>query len=399
MNGLRFNPPEKPALAPIPARSQPSSRPVRIDSASPAVVSSRSARKQHQPREPVVGNPQIRDLADFAKSTGPEGPGQLPKSVSTSLANNTTTTTTPRRARSAMAHPQARDPIVRGGSSDLINFIRAGPPRGFGGNSGGSHLGSSGRSTQDSNDYDAHEPRAHDLKGAYAGSSIRDGSILSKSTANSGTALLNSRGLVSSDPQSISNLGRSQTSRRAGEEATIPSGKSARRPKDPYALDWDSEEEAADGLAQNEDDGQESLVDFLRNTGPAPASQRPPQPFNLSSNKTASGQAANASKPHGGGLRDRLRRNTSTHSLHGNTPDQSFSTSGRSQASTPMGNGSNPPYLGRPEPWIDNYQSTSGSYTAVVDANVRQGSSKSGEDDRSDGGLSKFFSRKRKVAA
>ena len=359
----------------------------------PTSPTAKSVRSQYKPRDAKVEKPSTRDLADFAKSTGPEDPGQLPKAVSGA-------STQPRRSQSSATRFQARDPIVKGATSDLIDFIREGPPRGKG---DGTHriprTVAPFRTTMDSDELNALGP-LQDPAGRNSSSSNHDGSIVTKSTVNSRTGLMDSTNRTAF-PSNSSNLGASQVPKRNAEESTQPKRKQ-RRARDPYAIDMGSDDEIDDVSGKPPKYEDESLIDFLRNTSPSSESQFQPQPLVLSSKYVATQPPNVLKKPVDGGFRERLRRTASTNSLGRNGGAKpSPSTSDGPNTSTRSGSKLRPssPHLVQSGSRFDRYKPTQTTYAAHVERNRQRATPQGQEGGDNEGSLSRFFSRKRRVAA
>jgi len=381
-NGLRVNPPGSFVVASKSPVTAGSSKPGKVPQASPASPMAKSVRSQQRARDPQLEKSSTRDLADFAKSTGPEDSGQLPKAVSTVPEQ-------PKRAKSQGPRFLARDPVVKGASSDLIDFIREGPPRG---KDDGTHRISRAvapfRTTMDSDEMSALGPPA-DPANRNSSSSNQDGSIVTKSTANSRTGLMDTTKRGAFNPSNSSNLGSVQVSQPVQAGPSQPKRKQ-RRVADPYAIDFGSDEEIVEGLGKPPKYQEESLIDFLRNTSPPSESQSQPQPLVFS---TPPSTAKTPKKQSEGGFRDRLKRSASTNSIGRN---------GGANSSTRSGNQLRPssPHLVQSGSRFDRYKPTQTTYAAHVERNRQQQAAAQGlEDDKDESGLSRFFSRKRRVAA
>jgi hypothetical protein len=382
-NGLRVNPPGSVVVASKSPISAGASKPGKAQHASPASPMAKPVRSQQRARDPQVEKSSTRDLADFAKSTGPEDLGQLPKAVS-SVPDQ------PQRAKSQGPRFLARDPVVKGASSDLIDFIREGPPRGKG---DGTHRISRAvapfRTTMDSDEISALGPPA-DPANRNSGSSNQDGSIVTKSTVNSRTGLMDTTKRGAFNPSNSSNLGSVQVSKPFQAGPPQPKRKQ-RRVADPYAIDFGSDEEIVEGLGKPPQYQEESLIDFLRNTGPPSESQNQPQPLVFS---TPPPTAKLLKKQAEGGFRDRLKRSASTNSIGRNSGANSSTRSGNQLRPSS-------PHLVQSGSRFDRYKPTQTTYAAHVERNRHQAAAAAHaqEDDRDESGLSRFFSRKRRVAA
>ncbi|KZF18964.1 hypothetical protein L228DRAFT_51584 [Xylona heveae TC161] len=275
-------------------------------------------------RDARIQNESTRDFADFIRSTGPANeavnqPAALhisppltprpPTSVS-SKSRTPTITTSPKRKEIGMSptglHPiisdarrdippsagssstrrfQARDAATSNAdtSSDLIDFIRQGPPSDpyahrFGGQgNGGLKSVAPTRTTMDSDELSvAGNGRS---RGVVSMASTVESSV----NAKSGHSSMNSRtGLLSHpngfDKPTAAHVGRLMTS-----DPPVPQRKQ-RRVRDPYAIDSDSED---DELEENikPKRNEESLIDFLRNV-PPPFEPEPPRPVSSHTQKS-----------------------------------------------------------------------------------------------------------------
>ena len=397
VNGLRANPPGSIVIPPRTPVAAGASQLNKMQPQSPSSPVIKSIRSQYQPRDAKVYKASTRDLADFAKVTGPEDPGQLPKVVSQISVQ-------PKQAKTAAPRFLARDPVVKGASSDLIDFIREGPPLV---KSEGTHriprAVAPFRTTMDSDELNALGP-PRDPADRNSGSSNQDGSTVTKSTVNSRTGLMDSTNRTAINPANSSNLGASQISNQDSRETTQPKRKQV-RVRDPYAIEFGSDDEIFDGLSKPpkyEEKYEESLIDFLRNTSPAPENQFQPQPLLLSKNHAAT-QAPNLlRKPVSGGFRERLKRTASTNSL-GRTGGARnlFLPSDPSPTSTRSGNQlrTSSPHLVPSGSRIDSCKPTQTTYASHVERNRQRGTAQGPDEDKDEGSLSRFFSRKRRVAA
>ncbi|KAI0141675.1 hypothetical protein GGR57DRAFT_495842 [Xylariaceae sp. FL1272] len=281
--GLHSHPPVDMAgnekYAPTNSKSHP---PVSLRNRAGPVPVARDARV---PRE------SIQDFAAFIRSTGP--PGANGQSVNGSHVNRANTGASapgpPPAKPSSMdvrrgARLQARDATVNASneSSDLIDFIRRGPPAANSSMPRIPRTVAPFRNTQDS-EYmsSAVGGRAVDatipnVRSSQASTNVTESSA--PSSMNSQSALLNSR----NKPQQLY----SATS--FDDEDMMPK-RTQRRVRDPYAIDFSDEEE------EEEEDmtvkprppakKEESLIDFLNNYPPPPEPE--PAPFVLPKKKSA----------------------------------------------------------------------------------------------------------------
>ncbi|KAK3328520.1 hypothetical protein B0T19DRAFT_449961 [Cercophora scortea] len=273
------------------------------------------ARDARMPRESLA------DFADFIRSTGPDGSavapplrasgpsavrnptGPVPVSMSASKSSidsgraSTSRTSTTNRVRL-----QARDAAVdyKDDNSDLIDFIRRGPPSSAG-NPRIPRTVAPFRTTMDSDQMsgavggkavDAQLNEA-EIRSSQASTTITDYSMPSaQSSINSQSALL---GRNKPLPGSNSN-GTMNTRPGAGafdSDMPMPVRKT-RRVRDPYAIDFSDEEQSdEDDVApkpkQRVQTQEESLIDFLNNVPPPPSPVTRPilQPQNLPKKKAS----------------------------------------------------------------------------------------------------------------
>ena len=334
-NGLRSHPPEPvPAVKGQERRRRSSSLLRASQSASP-----RSSRSHNvQPREATIDRHTTRDLADFAKSTGPETAAQLPRSLKSRLLrssvdetaraetptrmNNSGGRSSPTKHQGLFRHSssaartgprlQARDPTLSRAeeSSDLIDFIREGPPRDP---REGTHriprTVAPFRTTMDSEEMNGvASPKDRDLLTRTSMTSTQDSSTVAKSmqsSTNSRTALLENNNRAT--PKQTNGTGSAPVDRsfglNANVEDTMQPKRKQRRVRDPYAIDTDSEEEEEQEQSTpraKPQQREESLIDFLRNTSPPPESRFQPQPLMVSDvqkARAAKGIRPSASSP------------------------------------------------------------------------------------------------------
>ncbi|OAL30738.1 hypothetical protein AYO22_01358 [Fonsecaea multimorphosa] len=278
-DGLRANPPPTPA-----AGQQSTSSP------------SKPKNRLGEPREARMVRNNTRDLADYARSTGPENEAQLPKLLSARPATaqgartelslrervfgvdgeNRPNTTSGKPSRLKYQARDARGPRTAE-SSDLIDFIREGPPRAPGEHRIDRHVAPF-RTTMDSDDLNALAPPPElDTKGRNSDGSAQESAVTVKSmpsSMNSRTGLLESTNRAAG--KFTNGFGTSATA--ISKQPVIPEtdGMPKRtRPKirDPYAIDYSDEEEEEmeeEHEPPKRRTDEESLVDFLRNTAPPP---------------------------------------------------------------------------------------------------------------------------------
>jgi hypothetical protein len=241
-----------------------------------------------QARDARVERDSIGDFAEFIRSTGPPGasyddiiPRSTPavdghrgqngnvRNASTSSPRvGTSSTTLSRSQSSATRRLQAREAVVPQGnnSSDLIDFIRQGPP------SEKTHDNpriprtvAPFRTTMDSDQMSGAggtkvtELTGPDLRRSQASWSNENSMRSVESSVTSQTALLNNHtSKKPTPPQKYNNF---------GDVDMVPKRK-IRRVKDPYAIDLSDEEDEFDALPVKPAVQEESLADFLRNVPP-----------------------------------------------------------------------------------------------------------------------------------
>lgn len=254
-----------------------------------------------EPRSPRMDhNPTTRDLADYARSTGPADPTQLPVALNTRPGTTASNRTAPAAMRAdgfsgatfskpstdsnrpATSKPgnrlkyQARDARpANTESADLIDFIREGPPRATGEHRIDRHVAPF-RRTMDSDDFNnLQPPHDRDINGRNSVGSAQESTVTAKSMVSS----LNSRtGLLDSTNRAAARAVNGNSSAGSGftPQPAIPESdgipkRNRRKVRDPYAIDY-SDDELDEDLFQPPPRAQEeSLIDFLRNTAPTPS--------------------------------------------------------------------------------------------------------------------------------
>lgn len=279
------------------------------------------ARDARVPRESMV------EFAEFIRATGPPGadaspPVPLKRNLSL-MTKRTAPSPAPSTKLSAdygrpsmtssigRARLQARDPTVdtSNDKSDLIDFIRRGPP-----SSENPHIPRTVapfRTTMDSDQLasaiggkatDATLPEIHDTRYSQASTNVTDMSATSvQSSINSQSALL------------ARQQGLEQTSTPFDEEDMMPQRKQ-RRVRDPYAIDFSDEEEDDDEFepqprSRMQQPKEESFLDFLNSEPPPPPSA--PVPFNIPQTQSVQGQMqAPKKKASAPSLMARFRQNS-----------------------------------------------------------------------------------------
>ena len=296
------------------------SLPTRKELTSPSKSSSNATRlTAGGPRDPKAITPTTRDLADYAKSTGPENDRQLAHALTsrpgtagtikeplsqkplppgpiskpsnhTPKGSMSTTADKSLKTRMSSRPKEPRDATGRSQSvHELADFLREGPPR-----EPGDHRISRKvapfRTTMDSDDLNglvsSPEFAQQEPVGRPSAASTQESSAAKSvpSSLNSRTALLD--GSSRAPRRHINGMTQDPSSRIATlpqtvEVETRPKRKQ-RRIRDPYAVDMDDDEDIEGGvpIAQPKSPD-ESLIDFLRNTSPAVHSSVKVQPFIL----------------------------------------------------------------------------------------------------------------------
>jgi len=237
------------------------------------------ARDARLPRESVA------ELADFLRSTGPHGGSVVrnptaPSPIPKSSVETPRVSTTSSMNRSRL---QAREAAVdyKDDNSDLIDFIRRGPPS-VAGNPRIPRTVAPFRTTMDSDQLagavggKAVDAQLHDVevRNSQASTNITESSV--PSSINSQSALL---GRNKPLPGSNNRFGGP-----ADDDMPMPKRKT-RRVRDPYAIDLSDEEEDDDvpmsmsRPQRRAPPQEESLLDFLKSMPPPPPEPAAVQPF------------------------------------------------------------------------------------------------------------------------
>ncbi|CBF85863.1 uncharacterized protein ANIA_01940 [Aspergillus nidulans FGSC A4] len=237
------------------------------------------------------------DLAQFIRNSGPASPPILNKSVSRQ-SSDAQLSRRSSRAESAMsgstrgprlqAKPPALPKSETNSTSDLIDFIREGPPT-----AGARRIPRTVapfRSTMDSDDL------AYEHGATPSITSTQGESTTTKSLASVGshTRLIDSSNKASTNTRIGSTKPPSSSAGQIPVEDDPRPKRAQRRVPDPYALDWDDEE--LEAMLEEEEEkknpkpkrDEESLIDFLRNVPPPPEPEQP-QPIVAPRTKTPNG--------------------------------------------------------------------------------------------------------------
>ncbi|KAI0133929.1 hypothetical protein BJ170DRAFT_607976 [Xylariales sp. AK1849] len=261
-----------------------------------------------QARDARIPRESVADFADFIRSTGPSGPpGTMSstRAATTPPSNPTAKTASidfgrPRQGSVSRARLQARDATISASneSSDLIDFIRRGPPSSSTNNPRIPRNVAPFRTTMDSDQMQmlgagggkAVDARLPEIRHSQASTNLTENSV--PSSINSQSALLTK---TNKPTQYANNL---------DDEDMLPKRKQ-RRVRDPYVIDLSDEDDDLDLTPQPKPKKEESLIDFLKNYEP-PGNASPPQPF-VTSQMPQAQQGAPRKKASAPNLMTRLR--------------------------------------------------------------------------------------------
>ncbi|KAA8649865.1 uncharacterized protein ATNIH1004_002544 [Aspergillus tanneri] len=231
------------------------------------------------------------DFANLIKSGGPSSPVNMKSRIhrlsdateiskkfpwpQSSLSNNTQSNTSPTTA----SRLQARPAVAPKGdqSSDLIDFIREGPP-----SAGGRRIPRAVapfRDTIDEDDLQFLELGNSEYKTPSI-SSTQDESIARKSITSVGsrTGLLESTGRPTTQSSAMKQAPKSAPDV-AGPSDNVRPMRKQRRVPDPYAIDSDDDDDLEFLEGPKPKREEESLIDFLRNVPPPSETETTPQSF------------------------------------------------------------------------------------------------------------------------
>ncbi|KAK2000170.1 hypothetical protein LX36DRAFT_442463 [Colletotrichum falcatum] len=257
--GLGSHPPEAKYKGFVP-RAPPSTALTRPKTGGP------QAREARVPRDTA-----LNDFADFIRSTGPaaeNAPAPL-RNVSGPVAPPVKTNAEPKRLLSAnRPRLQARDAAVdnREDNSDLIDFIRRGPPNAN--NPRIPRTVAPFRTTMDSDQ----------MSGAVGGKAV-DASLPDIRYSQTSTSVTETtQPSIPSSINSQSALLQNRSHGNAFDEDDMMPKRTRRRVRDPYAIDLsDEDEEDYAEAVRPPPKKEESLADFLRNYSPPPEPASVPQ--------------------------------------------------------------------------------------------------------------------------
>ena len=249
------------------------------------------------PRDARPERNTTRDLADYVRSTGPTSEQQIAQPLGTRPGTADVTRHGGVRSDGVPVAPsgnasldsarpstnyserpvnrlkfQARDarPARNTETSELIDFIREGPPRAAGEHRIDRHVAPF-RTTMDSDDLNALAPPP-DVTGRGSVGSAPESAVTTKSvqeSTNSRTALLDSTNRTNGRHVNASSAS-SGVVRQAAQEKNGMPPRTRRKARDPYELDDTDDELEAELLRPKPVKQEESLIDFLRNTAPPP---------------------------------------------------------------------------------------------------------------------------------
>lgn len=249
-----------------------------------------------QAREARVPQESTADFADFIRGTGPSGgsvvspasrSGPMNGSVSNAMRNMNSSAGMSKASMdsgrvstvSSRQRYQAREAVVdKDDNSDLIDFIRRGPPNAGGGsNPRIPRTVAPFRTTMDSDQ----------MSGAVGGRAV-DANIpnlrySAASTSVTESSMGSSAGLLKKDNKVSPRLGGSQSTNSMFDAPEVMPKRKTRRVKDPYAIDLSDDEDEFDAPPPRAGGGsrrpapaakEESLLDFL-NSVPPPVDTNP----------------------------------------------------------------------------------------------------------------------------
>ncbi|KAH6968625.1 hypothetical protein DER45DRAFT_581555 [Fusarium avenaceum] len=268
------------------------------------------------PREARVPSESTADFAEFIKSTGPAGdtrPTQFRNVSSPNIPSKASLDGRRVSSTSSRNRYMPRDAVMESsnGNSDLIDFIRQGPP-GVNSNRIPHNIAPwDTTGTEESSAGKAVDANIPDIRYSQASTHNTESSMPSiHSSINSNTALLKNKG----QPAPTSNM--------FDDDEMMPKRKT-RRVKDPYAIDFSDEDDDDDApLATPKPPvkKEESLAEFLMNYEP------PPEPVSVPISQKMPKKKASAPS-----LIGRFTRKESSHSS--NTPPSPQSNDTRSLSS------------------------------------------------------------------
>lgn len=395
LNGLRSHPPE----SDIPRK--PNSMDVQPSSPG-SHYSKKSKAGTVQARDARTTTESVRDFADFIRSTGPsnsyqpqpqesnprharklsKGPPNGYQRASFDANSQKTSSVTrlrqPDESTSSLGRKktgprlQARPATLAKGdqTSDLVEFLREGPPVG-----GASYTPKSVAPVRGDDDYNYLGPHVQDKDNLTSSSaaSTQDDSTITKSvhsSFNSRTGLLesgnhsNARTYPIRKPQINSTpVYGGATSGKAVTDENMAPVRKQRRVRDPYAIDTDSEDEidSFTPVSSKPQQKEESLADFLRDCPPPPSVDATPQLLSVNEpppRAKSSGSSRMSTRSAASAMKSRLMRNASVDRAPSTKLSKTSLRSSKS-ANAPAGNGA----AGSSAPSLPMQQSSSPRFT------------------------------------
>ncbi|KAI5857334.1 hypothetical protein GGS23DRAFT_388033 [Durotheca rogersii] len=247
-----------------------------------------------QARDARIPRESLQDFADFIRSTGPpgeagphyhrnvgakttarnpNGPTHVAKSASVDSRRTETSMRTRLQARDASVNPS-------GENSDLIDFIRRGPPNGNDNNPRIPRHVAPFRTTMDSDQMQ--------MTGAVGGRAI-DAIIPNIRNSEASTNITETSAPSSTNSQSalLSQANRAQQQPPANnfDDDDMMPKRTRRRVRDPYAIEFSDEEDDLELTPKPKPKQEESLIDFLNNYPPPP--EPIPQPVSIPKKKSS----------------------------------------------------------------------------------------------------------------
>ncbi|KGO64193.1 hypothetical protein PITC_086890 [Penicillium italicum] len=361
-------------------RSIESPKPIPFTTRLSNVSSSSRSSKIGQTRDArIVPSDSTREFAEFMRSTGPNSaPTESKISISAESSRPfrrpSTLSSAPRGNRPKL---EARPAATRGSqTSDLIDFIREGPPM-----PGGAHriprVVAPFCNTLDSDDINLENTAS------YSFVSTGNGSTPNKSL----TSLGSRSGLLDS------NRNKAPASGSATDFDEPQPVRKQRRALDPYAIDQDDDDALLEELLEKEANPklrreEESLIDFLRNAPPPPPSEQPQQPFAVNT-------PASHGIPSASGMKARLLRASHTSLRTQNAPTE-VQSNYAAKVGQERNNGTMPAISNRPTntgDLADFLRNTGPPPGAPRSSSTPMGSKPK------ESGFSRFFTRRKKVQA
>ncbi|KAL3953127.1 hypothetical protein ACCO45_013070 [Purpureocillium lilacinum] len=257
----------KTPTSPRAVESKGSRGPGPVSRSSPGLAGSTVRVGSPKAREARVPRESTSDFAEFIKSTGPAGDRAPVRKPSVPTPTSPVVNSMPARrvsTASTRARYQPREAAVdtRNDNSDLIDFIRQGPPIATSGHRIPRHVAPF-RSTMDSDQMSgaiggkAVDATIPEIRYSQASTNVTDNSMPSmQSSVNSSSALLKNK--VAPAPTSGFD-----------DQGMMPQRKQ-RRVRDPYSIDFSDDDEEDILTPKPPVKKEESLAEFLRNYDPPP---------------------------------------------------------------------------------------------------------------------------------